>query len=176
MTAPLGVGSPSPAVEADLGDPGLADDDPGNPPPSWEEFLAAYAAQRPALARLVVDEMGLDLDDLASPAVRRILELARSAPPGSGLPLHALGAADRRLAARLSVRDLPELATDADPVALERAMADCVRQVRRAASRGRARREIGELLAASGGLDPERDENVAARLRRLLEEERELPE
>ena len=75
-----------------------------------------------------------------------------------------------------SVRDLPELATDADPVALERAMADCVRQVRRAASRGRARREIGELLAASGGLDPERDENVAARLRRLLEEERESPE
>ncbi|MGA9112796.1 MAG: DNA primase [Candidatus Dormiibacterota bacterium] len=176
VTAPLGVGSPSPAVEADSGDPGLADDDPGNPPPSWEEFLAAYAAQRPALARLVVDEMGLDLDDLASPAVRRILELARSAPPGSGLPLHALGAADRRLAARLSVRDLPELATDADPVALERAMADCVRQVRRAASRGRARREIGELLAASGGLDPERDENVAARLRRLLEEERESPE
>ncbi|MGD1034013.1 MAG: DNA primase [Candidatus Dormibacteria bacterium] len=174
--APPGGVPPSPAVDAGSAEPGLDEEDPGNPPPSWEEFLAAYAAQRPPLARLVVDEMGLDLGDLGSPAVRHILELARSVPPESGLPLHALGAADRRLAARLSVRDLPELATDADPVALERALADCVGLVRKAASRGRARREIDQLLAASGALDPGRDENVAARLRRLLEEEREPPE
>lgn len=173
---PPGAASSSPAAEAGSTDPGLDEGDPGNPPPSWEEFLAAYAAQRPALAGLLVDELGLDLDDLASPPVRRILELARSAPPDAGLPLHALGAADRRLAARLSVRDLPELAADADPVALERALADCVRQVRRAASRGRARREISELLAAAGALDPERDENVAARVRRMLAEERASPE
>ena len=171
-TAPAAA-PPAAAGEADSADPGLADGDPGNPPPSWEEFLAAYAAQRPTLARPLVDEMGLDLDDLGSPAVRRIVELARSVPPGSPFPLHALGAADRRLAARLSVRDLPELAPDADPVALERALADCVRQVRRAASRSRARREIGELLTGSGAPGPERDENIAARLRRLLAEERE---
>jgi DNA primase len=167
---PLPAPVPAAAAEA-----GLEGEDPGHPPPSWEEFLATYAAQRPALARFLVDEMGLDLDELASPAVRRILEAARAAPPGTGLPLHALGPGDRRLAARLSVHDLPELRADADPVALERAMADCVRQVRRAASRGRARREIRELLDAPGPEDPERDENVAARLRQLLAEERDPP-
>jgi len=85
----------------------LEAEDPGHPPPSWEEFLATYAAQRPPLARVLVDEMGLNLDDLASPGVRRILEAALAAPPGAGLPLHALGPGDRRLAARLSVHDLP---------------------------------------------------------------------
>jgi len=153
----------------------LDDEDPGHPPPSWEEFLAAYAVQRPALARVLVDEMGLDLGDLASPAVRRILEAARAAPIGADLPLHALGPGDRRLAARLSLRDVPELGLEPDPVALDRAMADCVEQVRRAARRGRAGREIRELFAASGAQDPERDENVAARLRQLLEEERNPP-
>jgi DNA primase len=171
----LSAPPPPPPVTAGAAEVGLEDEDPGHPPPSWEEFLATYAAQRPALARFLVDEMGLDLDDLASPAVRRILEAARAAPPGAGLPLHALGPGDRRLAARLSVHDLPELRADADPVGLERAMADCVRQVRRAASRGRARREIRELFDAPGPEDPERDENVAARLRQLLAEERDPP-
>jgi len=163
---------PTPPVAADASESGLADEDPGHPPASWEEFLATYAVQRPALARLLVNEMGLDLDDLASPAVRRILESAMVAPPGAGLPLHTLGASDRRFAARLSVHDLPELGADADPVALERAMADCVRAVRRAASRDRGRRDIDELLATPGPADPERDEHVAARLRQLLAEER----
>jgi DNA primase len=171
LSAPLAT----PPVAADAPDPGLGDEDPGHPPPSWEEFLATYAAHRPALARLLVDEMGLDLDDLASPPVRRILEAAMVAPPGAGLPLHALGPGDRRLAARLSIHDPPELRADADPVALERAMADCVRAVRRAASRDRGRRDIRELLATPGPEDPERDENVAARLRQLLAEERDPP-
>jgi DNA primase len=170
-SAALLPGPPSPPV-ADAAEAGLAEEDPGHPPPSWEEFLATYAVHRPALARVLVDEMDLELGDLANPAVRRILELARSLPAGSVLPLHALGPADRRLAARLSVRELPEMDDDADPVALERAMADCVGQVRRVARRDRARREIRELLGVPGAQDPARDENVAARLRQLLEEER----
>jgi hypothetical protein len=170
--ARLSVPPPSPSVAAGASDAGLDDGDPGHPPPSWEEFLATYAVQRPALARVLVDEMGLDLGDLASPAVRRILEAARAAPIGADLPLHALGPGDRRLAARLTLRDVPELGADPDPVALERAMADCVRQVRRAARRDRVRREIHELLGVPGAQDPERDENVAARLRELLVEER----
>jgi hypothetical protein len=153
----------------------LEAEDPGHPPPSWEEFLATYAAQRPPLARVLVDEMGLNLDDLASPGVRRILEAALAAPPGAGLPLHALGPGDRRLAARLSVHDLPELRADADPVALERAMADCVDRVRRVAVRDRTGREIRELFATPGPEDPQRDENVAARVRDLLAEERRPP-
>ena len=175
--SPVRLSAPPPTapVTADASDPGLADEDPGHPPASWEEFLATYAVQRPALARLLVDEMGLDLNDLASPAVRRILEAARAALPGAGLPLHTLGPGDRRLAARLSVHDLPELRADADPVALERAMADCVDRVRRAAIRDRTGREIRELLATPGPEDPQRDENVAARVRDLLAEERRPP-
>jgi DNA primase len=171
LSAPLAT----PPVAADAPDPGLGDEDPGHPPASWEEFLATYAAQRPALARLLVDEMGLDLNDLASPAVRRILEAARAALPDVGLPLHTLGPGDRRLAARLSVHDLPELRADADPVALERAMADCVDRVRRVAIRARTGREIRELFATPGSEDPQRDENVAARVRDLLAEERRPP-
>ena len=118
----------------------------------------------------MVDEMGLDLGDLASPAVRHILEPATSAPPGSGLPLHALDAADRRLAASLTIRDLPELAPPPtrSPSSGPWPTASAGPAHRR---RRRARRDIGALLAASGDLDPERDENVAARLRRLLEED-----
>jgi DNA primase len=164
---------PPPSVAA--ADEGLGDDDAGHPPPSWEEFLATFAVQRPALARVLIDEMGLDLDDLASPAVRRILEMARAALPGTDLPLHTLGPADRRLAARLSVRDVPELGAEPDPVVLERAMVDCVARVRQAARRGRTSRQIHDLLAAPGAQGPERDEEVAARLRQLLVEERTPP-
>ena len=171
----LSAPPPPPAIAAGAVDEGLEEDDPGHAPPSWEEFLATYAAQRPALARLLVDEMRLDLDDLASPAVRRILEAAMAAPPGAGLPLHALGPGDRRLAARLSVHDLPELRAGADPVALERAMADCVHRVRLVALRDRAGREIRDLFATPGPEDPKRDENVAARLRQLLAEEHDPP-
>ncbi len=173
--ARLSAAPPAAPVAADASDPGLADEDPGHPPASWEEFLATYAVQRPALARLLVDEMGLDLDDLASPAVRRILEAAKAALPGAGLPLHTLAPGDRRLAARLSVHDLPELRADADPVALERAMADCVRRVRHEAIRDRTGREIRELFATPGPEDPQRDENVAARLREMVAEERHPP-
>ena len=173
--ARLSAVPPTAPVAADASDPGLADEDPGHPPASWEEFLATYAVQRPALARLLVDEMGLDLDDLASPAVRRILEAAKAALPGAGLPLHTLAPGDRRLAARLSVHELPELRADADPVALERAMADCVRRVWRAAIRDRTGREIRELFATPGPEDPQRDENVAARLREMVAEERHPP-
>jgi DNA primase len=175
--SPIRVSAPPPPPPIAPGavDEGLEAEDPGHPPPSWEEFLATYAAQRPPLARVLVDEMGLNLDDLASPGVRRILEAALAAPPGAGLPLHALGPGDRRLAARLSVHDLPELRADADPVALERAMADCVDRVRRVAVRDRTGREIRELFATPGPEDPQRDENVAARVRDLLAEERRPP-
>jgi DNA primase len=171
----LSAPPPLPPVANGAAEAGLEEEDEGHPPPSWEEFLATYAAQRPALARLLVDEMGLDLDDLASPGVRRILEAAMAARPGAGLPLHTLGPGDRRLAARLSVHDLPELRADADPVALERAMADCVRQVRLHASRDRTHREINRLFAAPGAPDPQRDEKVAARIRQQLAEERDPP-
>ena len=169
--------TPPPAAigATEAGEAGLDEEDEGHPPPSWEEFLATYAAQRPALARLMVEEMGLDLDDLASPGVRRILEAAIAALPGAGLPLHTLGPGDRRLAARLSVHDLPELRAGADPVALERAMADCVHRVRLVALRDRAGREIRDLFATPGPEDPKRDENVAARLRQLLAEEHDPP-
>jgi DNA primase len=163
---------PSPAPPPEAEGASLEAEDPGHPPPSWEEFLATYAVQRPALARAMVDDLGLDLDELASSAVRHIIEAALGAPEGAALPLHALGSGDRRLAARLSMREAPELGAEPDPVALERAMADCVELVRRAARRGRAQKEIRELLAVP---DPERDENVAARLRQLLAEERTPP-
>ena len=170
VTARVSPPSEPPPAVSSPGEAGLEEEGPGHPPPSWEEFLAAYAVQRPDLARVMVDEMGLDVDDLASTAVRRVVEVAREVPAGAVFPLHLLGAGDRRLAARLSVRDLPELGSEPDPVALERALADCVRQVREAGSRDRAGREIRELLSGRGGGDPERDEKVAARIRQLLDE------
>jgi DNA primase len=166
----LSAPPPPPAAGIEALGAGLEEGDVGHPPPSWEELLAAFAVQRPALARVLVDEMGLDLDELASPAVRRLLEAALAVPPGSELFVDGLGPGDRRLAAQLQTRDVPELGPD--PLVLERAMADCVQRVRGADRRGRYRRDIRDILA---GPDPDRDENVAARHRRLLEEERNPP-
>ena len=170
----LSLAPPSPAAPSDATAPGFEDEDPGHPAPSWEEFLATYSVQRPELARVMVDEMGLGLDDLESQPVRRILEAAAAVPNGATLFLDALAPGDRRLAARLQSRDLPELGPD--PVALERAMADCVQKVRLTALRRRARRDTDALLAVPGDQDPDRAERVAARLRELHAEERRPPE
>ena len=144
----------------------------GPPPPSWEEYLSIFAVQQPELAHLMVEGMGLRLDELATPAVRRLLEAALAAPPGSGLPLHGLGAADRRLATRLQVREIPELGPTPDPVALHRAIADCLTRVRSAAHRNLEQREIRQLRAASGDLDGVSEELAAVRLRQLITERR----
>lgn len=143
---------------------------PEPPPPSWEEYLAAFGVQRPELASIMVEQMGLDLGELSSPAVRRLMEHARTSPPGAPLSLHALAASDRRLAASLSVREVPELASPADPVALQRAMADCVARVRAAARDRRARREIHELLPSAA--DPAQEAAAARRIREVIAEQR----
>jgi DNA primase len=168
----VGVSPPPSATPTEAAVPGFEDEDPGHPPPSWEEYLATYAVQRPPLARAMVDDLGLDLDELVSPAVRRLLEAAMAVPAGGDLFIDGLAPSDRRLAARLKTHDVPELGPDPDPVALERAMADCVHKVRQEARRDKYRRDIREILAVP---DPERDENVAARHRQLLAEERTPP-
>ena len=167
ITPPAAV--PDLAGETDEGSDAV---DAASPPPSWEEYLSIFAVQQPELAHLMVEVMGLRLDELATPAVRRLLEAALEAPSGSGLPLHGLGASDRRLAARLQVREIPELGPTPDPVALHRAIADCVARVRSAAHRILEQREIRQLRTASGDPDGVSEEMAAVRLRQLITERR----
>jgi DNA primase len=173
VTAPPVTPSPPETGRDDDAGEGLESEGEGHPLLPWEEYLGTYVLHRPALARLLVDTMGFSAVELASPEVRRLVEMALGVPDGVGFPVHALGAPERRLAARLLVRDVPELAPDAEPGAVERAIADCVAKVRFAARRDRARREIGELLAASPGIRPEEDDARAARLRAVIAEQRE---
>ncbi len=153
---------------APAGGSGAADPDPR--PPSWEEYLVAFAVQRPELAGVMVEQMGLDLAELSSPAARRLVELALASPPGAALALHLLSAPDRRLAASLAVRDIPELGPLPDPVALQRAISDCIARVGAAARNRRARREIHELLPAVS--DPAREQEAARRIREVIAEQR----
>jgi len=151
---------------------GLLTEETRNPAPSWEEYLGGFAVQQPGLARILVEEMGLDLAELANPGVRRLLQAALATPAGAALSLHPLQPADQRLAARLLMREIPELGPAPDPIALQRAMADCVGQVHRAALRERTNREIRKLLAAADGGDPAHDETVVASIRQLIADQR----
>jgi DNA primase len=167
--APPPIDRPAPPREPGGGEEAALS---GPPPPSWEEYLGVYAVQQPALARLMIEEMGLALDDLASPAIRRLLGAAAATPAGAGFPLDAVSAADRRLAARLAVREVPELGPAPDPVALQRAISDCVARVRSAARRSREQQEIRELRGVMAAADPAQQELAAVRLRELITERR----
>ena len=166
----LAVPAPPAPAEEQRSAAGLASDEPGHPLSSWEEYLATFAVQRPALARVLVGDMGLSLDELVNPAVRRIVELAAISSDTTGLPLHALAPGDRRLAARLSLREVPELVDGLDPLALERAMADCVQQVRQGAHRARLD-DIRRRLSVSGRPEGDREQDLA-QLQQLIAEER----
>jgi DNA primase len=172
VTAPPIAESPPDASQAGEAAEGLEDDDPGHPLLPWEEYLGTYVLHRPALARLLVGTMGFAVDELASPQVRRLVAIAVGVPDGVGFPVHALGPADRRLAAGLLVRDVPELAADAEPGAVEQAIADCVERVRFTNRQQRAQREIDGLLGASIGSGAGADDGVAARLREVIAERR----
>ena len=171
---PAGAPPPS-ATPTEAAAPGFDEGDAGHPPPSWEEFLATYAVQRPDLARVMVDEMGLDPDDLESPAVRHILEAAAAVPNGADALPARPRPFDSRMAARLTCRDLP----GAGPPRPRRPRARHGRLCREGPA-GRASAVApaatpDALLAVPGDLDPERDERVAARLRELHAEERRPP-
>ena len=173
VTAPPAASSPPDAARADDAAESFESEDPGHPLLPWEEYLGTYVLHRPALARQLVGTMGFSVDELASPEVRRLIEMALGVPDGVGFPVHALGPPDRRLAARLLVRDVPELASDAEPAAVEKAIADCVDRVRFAARKDRAQREIHELLGAPPGVRADEDDARATRLREVIAEQRE---
>jgi len=163
---PDGSGRPaSPSGEAD------GQGEPEAPLSSPEEYLATFVVQQPELARLLVDEFGLDLGELSSRAVRRLIEAALSATAGAAFPLHQLGPRDRQLAARLALRDVPELGPRPDPVALQHAMRDCVERVHLAASRTRTQREIDELVRGRPAAGGPGDEAMVARIRQLIAEQ-----
>jgi DNA primase len=143
--------------------PGPGSPEAETPAAAWEEYLAIVAVQRPELARVAVDELGLRLDELVSQPVRRILDAALLATPGATLWLRTLSEADRPLAARLSVKEPPpELAGPPDPVALQRGIADSVRRVH-AAARERELRRLRDRI----GSDPA----AAERIRELIAEQ-----
>jgi hypothetical protein len=173
MTVPPVAESPADAARSGDAAEGLEDGDPGHPLLPWEEYLGTYVLHRPALAHLLVGTMGFAVDELASPQLRRLVEMALGVPDGVGFPVHALGPADRRLAAGLLVREVPELAADAEPGAVEKAIADCVDRSRFAARHERAQRDIDALFGAPAGSEAGYADGVAARLREVIAEQRE---
>jgi DNA primase len=97
------------------------------PMPAWEAQLARVMLIKPQLAAALRVDGGLEPEEFTNPTARRIFD-ATSADP-AGFTLRRLGGGDQRRAAGLLVRDVPELAEMADPEALKRLMADCVRLV-----------------------------------------------
>jgi DNA primase len=138
---------------------------------AWELYIGALVVNRPALGRLLVETMGLDLNELTSSSVRRLVEIARDLADGS-FPLHRLNPAEQRLAASLLVRDVPELADDAESAALERALADCVRYVHEASAQRSLAAIQHELERAK---EDGRDDDMQALAGRLLELAAETP-
>jgi DNA primase len=164
--APLVLPAP-PAVISEASQVG-ADEEPSAlaPPPRWEAYLGGIVVHRPSTARVLTESIGLRLDELIAPSVRRIIELALESGDGE-FPLHRLAPSARSQAALLLVLDVPELDDDE---ALEHAMRDCVRVVHEATavrSAATIRRELQEAKEAG------RDEEVralAARLAKLAAE------
>lgn len=168
---PAPVVLPSPlSVVAEAGQ-APADDEPAPPlapPPRWEAYLGGIVVHRPAVARTLTESIGLRVDELIAPTVRRILEIALE-HGGGDFPLHRLPPADRSQAARLLMLDVPELDDD---VALEHAMRDCVRVVHEATalrSAAAIQRELQEAKEAG------RDEEVRVLAARLAELAAEAP-
>jgi len=162
--ARLVVAPPSPPAAS------TAPEEPaGPPPPPWEEYLGSVVVQRPDLAALLVEEHGLQPDELGHPSVRRLLDAALATPAGAGLSLHDLAVPEQRLAARLLLRPLPELRDDAGP-ALGQALADCVRRVRDASLRVALATLKRELQKARDDGRTEAAQRLAARLHELASE------
>ena len=145
---------------------GDEDAEPAPAPPEWEAHIGGIVVHRPDTAATLINVVGLRLDELTSTAVRHLIELAMGAPDAQ-IPLYRLSTSDRSLAARLLVRDVPELSDDE---ALTRAMRDCVGKVHESTvmrSLAVIRRELQE--AKEAGRDGE-VRVLAARLAELAAE------
>ena len=166
---PASVVVAAPTVPADDTAQGADDDaEPAPTPPEWEAHIGGIVVHRPDTAATLINVVGLRLDELTSAAVRRLIELAVSAAD-SQIALYRLSASDRSLAARLLVRDVPELSDDE---ALERAMRDCVAKVHESTvlrSLAVIRRELQEAKEAG------RDDDVRVLAARLAELAAEAP-
>jgi DNA primase len=124
---------PGRIVVAAPAEPAGVAEEPGESPeadepmPAWEAQLARVMLIKPELATALRADGGLEPEEFTNPTARRIFD-ATSADPAA-FTLRRLGGGDQRRAAGLLVRDVPELAEDADPQALRRLMADCVRLI-----------------------------------------------
>ena len=147
---------------------GDEDAEPAPAPPEWEAHIGGIVVHRPDTAATLINVVGLRLDELTSTAVRHLIELAMGAPDAQ-IPLYRLSTSDRSLAARLLVRDVPELSDDE---ALTRAMRDCVGKVHESTvmrSLAVIRRELQEAKEAG------RDDEVRVLAARLAELAAEAP-
>src|SRR5262249_12095509 len=57
-------------------DPKPASDGAQAPPPAWEQVLGSLLLQRPSLAAILLETHRLRTEDLASPVIRRVVEIA----------------------------------------------------------------------------------------------------
>jgi DNA primase len=109
---------------------GVADEaggtpDADEPMPAWEAQLARVLLIKPELAAGLRGDGGLTPDEFTNPTARRIFDAASSDP--TGFTIRQLNRWDQPRAAGLLVREVPEFADEADPDALKRLLADCVR-------------------------------------------------
>ena len=130
---PRVVAAVPPPPQAVAEDEGLAQQEVGNPLPSWETYLGRLAVQRPALVAQLGGEHGLVDEEVSHPALVHILDVARRVGERGGFPLEALAPAERALATRHPYKPVPELDDPDDTDRLARAIADCVGRTRVAA-------------------------------------------
>jgi DNA primase len=95
------------------------------PMPAWEAQLARVVLIKPELAAALRADGGLEPEEFTNPTARRIFQATSTDPVA--FTLRTLGGGDQRRAAGLLVREVPEFAESADPEALKRLLADCVR-------------------------------------------------
>ena len=167
---PARVVLPQPPAETASEEPAPAGERIDVTPPQWEAYLGGIIVHRPEMAHVLVDDIGLQLDELTHASVRRIIEAARGGD--ASFPLHRLPAGDQPLAAKLMVLDVPELDSSSDTDALERAMRDCVRDVHEATAIRSAAAIQRELQQAK---DAGRDDEVRVLAARLAELAAEAP-
>jgi len=124
---------------------------------AWEAYLGGIVLQRPALGHRLVEVHGLDVAALTHEPLRNLVVTVLSLAPGESLQTHSLPPAERRLAARLMLRVIPEVADGVPDAQVERALAENMARLTQAARQTQLAEIDRELARAH---DEGREEDI----------------
>ncbi|MDQ6856469.1 MAG: DNA primase, partial [Candidatus Dormibacteraeota bacterium] len=140
-------------------------DPPLTPAAAWDGYLATLCVHRPELAARLTGEFGLDVNAIAHPLARRMVEIALSTPAGDSFPLTSLAPQERDFAAALLVRTVPELLPESRTGDLDVAITDSLRRVTEAQLGGEISDVRRRMAAAKERGDTAEVAQMASRLR-----------